>query len=68
MDTHAPTEEDHFSFGLWTVGNPGAAPDCRSDHLLLRQVVGARFVYWHRSSDHNWRSVSCWLIGGIPDF
>jgi len=39
MDTHAPTEEDHFSFGLWTVGNPGAAPDCRSDHLLLRQAL-----------------------------
>jgi hypothetical protein len=36
--------------------------------LLLRQVVGARFVYWHTSSDPNWRSLSCQLRGRIPDF
>ena len=26
MDSFAPTKEDKFSFGLWTVGNPGRAP------------------------------------------
>jgi xylose isomerase len=26
MDPYAPTPEDRFSFGLWTVGNPGADP------------------------------------------
>ncbi len=26
MDPHDPTRDDHFSFGLWTVGNPGADP------------------------------------------
>ena len=25
-DPFAPTREDHFSFGLWTVGNPGSDP------------------------------------------
>jgi hypothetical protein len=35
--------------------------------LLLRQVVGADFVYCHTSSDPAWRSLSCWLIGRIPD-
>jgi hypothetical protein len=44
MDTYARTEENRFSFGLWMVGNPGATPDCRSDHLLFRQVVGPRLL------------------------
>ena len=26
MDSYAPTREDRFSFGLWTVGNPGRDP------------------------------------------
>jgi hypothetical protein len=26
MDPYAPTKEDRFSFGLWTVSNPGADP------------------------------------------
>ncbi|MHC4078513.1 MAG: xylose isomerase [Planctomycetota bacterium] len=26
MDPYAPTPEDRFSFGLWTVGNPGRDP------------------------------------------
>lgn len=26
MDPYAPTKEDRFSFGLWTVGNPGRDP------------------------------------------
>ena len=26
MDSFAPTKEDKFSFGLWTVGNPGRDP------------------------------------------
>ncbi len=26
MDAYAPTPEDRFSFGLWTVGNPGRDP------------------------------------------
>ena len=26
MDAFTPTKEDHFSFGLWTVGNPGRDP------------------------------------------
>jgi xylose isomerase len=26
MSTFAPTKEDRFSFGLWTVGNPGRDP------------------------------------------
>ncbi len=26
MDAYDPTPEDRFSFGLWTVGNPGADP------------------------------------------
>ena len=26
MDPYAPAKEDRFSFGLWTVGNPGADP------------------------------------------
>ena len=26
MDAFDPTKEDRFSFGLWTVGNPGADP------------------------------------------
>ncbi len=26
MDAHAPTPADRFSFGLWTVGNPGRDP------------------------------------------
>jgi xylose isomerase len=26
MDPFAPTPEDRFSFGLWTVGNPGRDP------------------------------------------
>jgi xylose isomerase len=26
MDEFAPTKEDRFSFGLWTVGHPGADP------------------------------------------
>ena len=25
-DRYAPTPEDRFSFGLWTVGNPGRDP------------------------------------------
>jgi len=38
------------------------------DLLLLRQVVGARFVYWHTSSDPSWQSLSSWLIRRIPHF
>ena len=26
MDAFQPTREDRFSFGLWTVGNPGRDP------------------------------------------
>jgi xylose isomerase len=26
MDPHAPSPDDRFSFGLWTVGNPGRDP------------------------------------------
>ncbi|MHC5072894.1 MAG: TIM barrel protein, partial [Planctomycetota bacterium] len=26
MDPYAPTPEDRFTFGLWTVGNPGRDP------------------------------------------
>jgi len=26
VDPYAPAKEDRFSFGLWTVGNPGADP------------------------------------------
>jgi len=26
MDSYAPTPQDRFSFGLWTVGNPGRDP------------------------------------------
>ncbi len=26
MDPYAPTKDDRFSFGLWTVGNPGRDP------------------------------------------
>ncbi|MAG56784.1 MAG: xylose isomerase [Planctomycetes bacterium] len=26
MDPYQPTKDDRFSFGLWTVGNPGADP------------------------------------------
>ena len=25
-DTYTPTPEHHFTFGLWTVGNPGRDP------------------------------------------
>ena len=25
-DSFAPSPSDHFTFGLWTVGNPGADP------------------------------------------
>ena len=37
MDPYAPTAQDRFSFGLWTVGNPGRDPE---DHrLLMKKIV-----------------------------
>jgi xylose isomerase len=54
-DTFEPTPEDHFTFGLWTVGNPGRDPfghETRSpldpvDTVLRLADLGAYGVSFH---------------------
>ncbi len=37
-DMYVPTPEDHFTFGLWTVSNPGADPFGRATRGALEPV------------------------------
>ncbi len=55
MDPYQPTPEDHFTFGLWTVGNPGRDPFGRETRPPLDPVetvhrlagLGASGVSFH---------------------